>query len=238
MKTNFKRTGIVLALGVVLFSTGCKKKQVEQTVDSSTTVERELETVQSLSDKAREEQERKLKEEEARIAAEKDQREEQARLAKEADSLLRVSQLQRQQAIADSLAAVERERLAAVERDRLARIEAERRQRLEAEKRKAEAALRAEQACKCKAKTFKVQSSHSWAEFRMPAAKKGEVIKIKGGAYNKYVFPKCNRVWWSDLVFSCDPNACAWVKVQGNWDADALCHGSAGSSPYLKVGTK
>ncbi len=238
MRTNFKRMGIVVALGVVLFSVGCKKKQAEPTADTGTTVERELETVESLSNKAREEQERKFKEEETRIAAEKAQREEQARLAREADSLLRVSQLQRQQAIADSLAAVERERLAAIERERLAQIEAERRQRLEEEKRKAEEALRQEQACNCKAKTFKVQSAHSWAEFRMPAAKKGQIIKIKGGAYNKYVFPKCNRVWWNDLIFSCDPKACAWVKVQGNWDADALCHGSAGSSPYLKVGTR
>ncbi len=95
-----------------------------------------------------------------------------------------------------------------------------------------------EEPCSCLGKTFRTQSDHSWAEFRMPPAIVGQVIKIKGGAYNKYVFPKCNRVTWTDLTFRCDPRTCTWVKDRGNWDADALCHGSPGNSLYVKVGVR
>ncbi len=94
------------------------------------------------------------------------------------------------------------------------------------------------EACNCAEKTFRTQSDHSWAEFRLPVAKAGEIIKIKEGAYNKYVYPKCNRVWWSNLIFSCNPDSCEWERIEGKWDADAFCHGFPGDSPYVKVGTR
>ena len=89
----------------------------------------------------------------------------------------------------------------------------------------------------CPARTFRSVSAHSWVEFRLPAATRGRVIEIPGGAYNKYVFPKCNRVHWSDLSFFCGSNG-QWTRTKGSWDSDALCHGSKGSSPYVAVGNK
>ncbi|MFN7947800.1 MAG: tectonin domain-containing protein [Blastocatellia bacterium] len=89
----------------------------------------------------------------------------------------------------------------------------------------------------CSPRTFRSVSEHSWVEFRLPQGREGQVIEIPGGAYNKYVLPKCNRVWWSDLTFSCGSNG-TWEKTRGNWDADGLCHGSPGSSPYVVTGDR
>ncbi|PHN01782.1 hypothetical protein [Flavilitoribacter nigricans] len=99
-------------------------------------------------------------------------------------------------------------------------------------------ALEAEKECFCKARTFKQVSDHTWVEFRMPRLKIGSTIKIPEGVYNKYVFPKCNRVWWTDLVFTCNPTTCQWEKVSGRYDSDALCHGGYTEHRYLVVGTK
>lgn len=92
--------------------------------------------------------------------------------------------------------------------------------------------------CNCAPKTFRSVSDHTWVEFRLPKGNLNQSINIGGGAYNKYVFPKCNRVHWTDLKFTCDPNSCTWKKTSGSWDADALCHGSKGSSPYVFVGNR
>lgn len=89
----------------------------------------------------------------------------------------------------------------------------------------------------CSARTFRSVSQHSWVEFRLPKATEGRVIEISGGAYNNYVFPKCNRVHWSDLSFLCQSNG-SWTRTKGSWDADALCHGSKGDSPYVHVGNR
>ncbi len=89
----------------------------------------------------------------------------------------------------------------------------------------------------CRPRVFRSASEHTWVEFRLPQGSEGQVIKIPGGAYNKYVFPRCNRVWWSDLTFSCGSTG-TWEKTQGNWDADALCTGSPGSSPYVATGNR
>jgi len=89
----------------------------------------------------------------------------------------------------------------------------------------------------CSPRVFRVQSDHSWAEFRLPQGAEGLIIQIPGGAYNKYVFPKCNRVWWGTLNFTCG-SAGIWERTSGNWDADGACHGSPGSSPYLVVGDR
>ena len=92
--------------------------------------------------------------------------------------------------------------------------------------------------CNCPAKTYRSVSAHTWVEFRLPTAEAGHAIDIPSGAYNKYVFPKCNRVWWDDLRFVCNPNSCKWELVSGEYDADALCHGSKGSSKYVFVGER
>lgn len=99
-------------------------------------------------------------------------------------------------------------------------------------------ALKAEKKCTCAKRTFRAESPHTWVEFRMPKSKLGTTIKIPRGHYNKYVFPKCNRVWWTDLVFTCNPNTCQWEKVSGRYDSDALCHGGYKDHRYLVVGTK
>lgn len=93
-------------------------------------------------------------------------------------------------------------------------------------------------ACGCAPKTFRNVSEHSWVEFRLPQGTGGQDIAIAGGAYNKYVFPKCNRVWWDNLSFKCNAATCQWEKVAGKWDADALCTGDKGKSPYVFVGNK
>ncbi|MGD1925000.1 MAG: phosphatidylinositol-specific phospholipase C [Paracoccaceae bacterium] len=89
----------------------------------------------------------------------------------------------------------------------------------------------------CAPKTWKTQSDHTYAKFQMPRASVGTVIKIKGGAYNKYVFPKCNRATWKDLRFFCQANG-KWKRMSGSWDADALCHNSNTKQKYLKVGKR
>jgi len=89
----------------------------------------------------------------------------------------------------------------------------------------------------CSPKTFRTVSAKTWAEFRLPKKREGSTITVKGGAYNKYVFPKCNRVHWSDLTFYCDGKK-GWKKTKGKWGSDALCHGSKGKSPYVAVGNR
>jgi hypothetical protein len=92
--------------------------------------------------------------------------------------------------------------------------------------------------CACAAQTFRSVSDHTWVEFRLPGGSSGQTINIPAGAYNKYVFPKCNRVWWDNLSFNCNTSTCKWEKTTGRWDADALCTGSPGNSPYVFVGEK
>ncbi|MFK7980896.1 MAG: phosphatidylinositol-specific phospholipase C domain-containing protein [Saprospiraceae bacterium] len=92
--------------------------------------------------------------------------------------------------------------------------------------------------CNCPPETFRNISAKSWVEFRLPQGKGNQSIFIKGGAYNKFSGFKCNRVYWSDLQFSCNPNSCKWERVSGKWDADAFCHGSKGNSPYVFTGNK
>ena len=92
--------------------------------------------------------------------------------------------------------------------------------------------------CACAAQTFRSVSDHTWVEFRLPGGSSGQTINIPAGAHNKYVFPKCNRVWWDNLSFKCNTSTCKWEKTAGRWDADALCTGSAGNSPYVFVGEK
>ena len=87
----------------------------------------------------------------------------------------------------------------------------------------------------CAPRTFRSNSQHTWVEFRLREGSEGQTIKIPGGAYNKYVFPKCNRVWWTSLTFSCKPDG-SWQKTSGDWDADAWCHGYKGTSPYVFTG--
>lgn len=90
--------------------------------------------------------------------------------------------------------------------------------------------------CAADTGSFSVYSAHSWAKFEMPAGKEGQVISIPGGAHNEYVFPACNRVWWDNLQFACTGGK--WKLKSGRYDADGLCHGSPGSSPYVKVGKR
>jgi hypothetical protein len=89
----------------------------------------------------------------------------------------------------------------------------------------------------CAPRHFRSVSNHSWVEFRLPEAKASQVISIPAGAYNNYVFPACNRVWWDTLVFGCDPND-GWKLLLGAYDADGWCHGSPGDSPYVAYGNR
>jgi hypothetical protein len=86
----------------------------------------------------------------------------------------------------------------------------------------------------CREKIFTVKSDASYAQFVLPARPAQETITVAAGAYNKYKFPKCNRVWWSDLTFKCEDGI--WQRRSGEWNADGLCHGDAGQSPYVRVG--
>ncbi len=88
----------------------------------------------------------------------------------------------------------------------------------------------------CPAQSWATYSDASYARFNMPTSKAGTIIKIKGGAYNHYVFPKCNRATWTDLSFSCGTNG-KWTYT-GSWDADALCHDSNTTQTYLEVGKR
>lgn len=90
--------------------------------------------------------------------------------------------------------------------------------------------------CAADTTSFSVYSKHSWAKFELPAGNAGQIIPIPAGAHNEYVFPACNRVWWENLRFTC--TAGKWQRSSGRFDADGLCHGTPGSSPYVKVGRR
>ena len=92
--------------------------------------------------------------------------------------------------------------------------------------------------CGCSPQTFRSVSDHTWVEFRLPQGNVNQTISIPAGAHNKYVFPKCNRVWWDNLSFTCNTKTCQWERTSGKWDADGLCHGTPGNSPYVVVGEK
>ena len=88
----------------------------------------------------------------------------------------------------------------------------------------------------CAPDVIRSNSAHSWVEFRLLKAGEGQTIKIPAGAYNHYVFPKCNRVWWTDLTFKCLVNG-IWRLTEGNGDADAGCISyTYALSPYVVVG--
>jgi hypothetical protein len=88
----------------------------------------------------------------------------------------------------------------------------------------------------CQAATFRDQSAHSWAEFRLPTGIETQTIVIPSGAYNNYVFPTCNRVFWSNLTFAC--NGGTWQRTEGTWDADAGCIGTVPDNPWVAVGDR
>ncbi|MEP0518859.1 MAG: hypothetical protein ABJO09_09585 [Hyphomicrobiales bacterium] len=89
----------------------------------------------------------------------------------------------------------------------------------------------------CQAQTIsRSQSDHSWVRFNLPAGQADQTIRIPGGAYNKYVFPKCNRVHWNDHTYQC--RAGSWIHTGGQAGADALCHGGPPNSPYVQVGDR
>lgn len=89
----------------------------------------------------------------------------------------------------------------------------------------------------CDATHIRNMSHKSFVEFQLPDGAENQQIRIDAGAYNNYVFPACNRVWWDNLVFTCNRNG-QWQKTSGNYDADALCHGITPDSPYIKVGNR
>eukprot|EP00178_Gracilaria_changii_P025406 TRINITY_DN78273_c0_g1_i1.p1 TRINITY_DN78273_c0_g1~~TRINITY_DN78273_c0_g1_i1.p1 ORF type:complete len:458 (+),score=58.23 TRINITY_DN78273_c0_g1_i1:1908-3281(+) len=89
----------------------------------------------------------------------------------------------------------------------------------------------------CGKATFRGQSDMTWVEFRMPRALVGTVVIIEGGAYGKFVFPKCHRVTWTDLRLECLSDK-RWVVKHGSWDADGLCHSRNTNQKYVAVGDR
>jgi len=77
--------------------------------------------------------------------------------------------------------------------------------------------------CSCPKITFRNESEKSWVEFRLPEGTGNNIIKIEAGAYNNFVFPKCYRVIWTDLVFRCNTSTCEWEKISGDWGKDSWC---------------
>jgi hypothetical protein len=88
----------------------------------------------------------------------------------------------------------------------------------------------------CPATKFRSESEHSYADFILPNSNVAKVISFTGGAYNHYVFPKCNRATWTDLKFTCGADG-LW-SYTGSWDSDAWCNDSNTSQPNLEVGNK
>jgi hypothetical protein len=88
----------------------------------------------------------------------------------------------------------------------------------------------------CKATQARGDSEHSYAVVSLPESRAGAQIVVKAGAYNRYVFPKCNRVTWTDLAFVCGGDG-RW-SGSGKFDADAFCTNANTNQPYLTVGDK
>jgi len=95
----------------------------------------------------------------------------------------------------------------------------------------------------CTARKYRVQSAGTWAEFRMPKARAGDVVRINKGSYHKArkltnIFGKskglCDRVKWTDLKFSCGANG-KW-SYTGRWDSDGLCSTKNAGQHHLYVG--
>ncbi|MBC8164830.1 MAG: hypothetical protein H7Y20_03030 [Bryobacteraceae bacterium] len=90
--------------------------------------------------------------------------------------------------------------------------------------------------CSADTTTFGTASARSYVQFQLPQAEAGRTIYVPNGAYNNYVFPACNRVWWDAVTFSCRNGK--WALTKGKYGADGLCHGWAGPSPFVKVGKR
>ncbi len=233
MKTNSTIIQHTLLILLLILAVSCKNSDEKTALNSDPSKELSLDEKLALqAEKLQQEENQKTLDEAAN--AEKSAAEKAA-----AEAAARESEAQRiaaeSRAEADRLAAAEATKKAEAAAKAKAAAEAAAK-KAEAERKRAADALAAEQKCKCGAKKFRSRSDHTWVEFRLPGGSKdGLVIQIPSGAHNKYVFPKCNRVHWSDLTFKCKCGT--WKKTKGDWDADALCHGSKGNSPYVFVGS-
>lgn len=95
----------------------------------------------------------------------------------------------------------------------------------------------------CATRTFLTRSAHSSVQWTLPSAKASSYMTVKAGAHNRYVFPACNRVFWSDLKFTCQATGNSampyqWRLVSGTFDSDAYCTGSPGSNFYQSISDK
>ena len=95
----------------------------------------------------------------------------------------------------------------------------------------------------CAPRSFLSRSAHSSVQWDLPNAKSGSLMTVKAGAHNNYVFPACNRVVWSDLIFSCQPTGSSvipyqWRLIFGKYDADAYCTGAPGNNFYQSISDK
>lgn len=88
----------------------------------------------------------------------------------------------------------------------------------------------------CSGRSWSTESDKTLAEFRIPTATAGTVYTIIGGAYARFVFPRCHRATWTDLRFSCGSSG-TWL-VSGSWDADGWCRSRNQDQEYLVVGRK
>lgn len=97
--------------------------------------------------------------------------------------------------------------------------------------------LKAKKVCNCKPKQFRVKSKYAWVEFRMPTGQQNQKISIKKGSYKKPVFFgsfTCSRVYWTNLIFQCNPKSCKWEKVFGTWRTSNQCVGAPESSKRMR----
>lgn len=233
MQTNLVINSITLFVVILILSLGIFSCSSDtQTQEEVLNIKTPAELAAEAAVAAEAEKARLVAEQAATEAAEKEKQAAEAAAAKAAAEKLAAeaaAATAKRQRIEAERKRIEAEKLAA------AKIaEAERRKREAEANRKRLERERKKNACQCPPRTFRSRSDHTWVEFRLPRGTNKLQIQIPGGAHNKYVFPKCNRVHWSDLTFRCDCGR--WKKIKGDWDADAWCHGSKGNSPYVFVG--
>lgn len=106
--------------------------------------------------------------------------------------------------------------------------------------------VKVEKTCKCKKKVFTVRSKYAWVKFTMPESNQKRRLSVRRGSYKNPPFSvkigpfnslACSRVYWSDLLFECNPGSCTWKKISGDWKTSDQCLGTSASSGRIKYVT-
>lgn len=103
--------------------------------------------------------------------------------------------------------------------------------------RQAQAQTEAPKPKSCPAKTYRYEYYYAFVEFNLPTTVDGQSVKYLNGKLYAGWKNGCNRIWWSDVEFTCQDGQ--WQQGTFSHDGDGLCHGSYNwQQPHMKTGLK